>query len=98
MYVLSAVVLFLLLFCLQGVEVVRDRHQAAVRLYNMVKRETAGTALDVSALAQVKLIEVNNCFQFDAQFVTEASSAKITTNNNNNNNDDDTGGFRGEVG
>ncbi|CAN0455149.1 unnamed protein product [Ectocarpus sp. 12 AP-2014] len=40
-----------------GVEVVRDRHQAAVRLYNMVKRETAGTALDVSALAQVRLIE-----------------------------------------
>ncbi|CAM9935033.1 unnamed protein product, partial [Ectocarpus fasciculatus] len=40
-----------------GVEVVGERHQAAVRLYNMVKRETAGTVLDVSALAQVTLIE-----------------------------------------
>lgn len=48
-------------FCLslQGVEVVRDRHQAAVRLYNMVKRETAGTVVDVCALARVRLIEVS---------------------------------------
>lgn len=49
-------------FVEQGVEVVRERHQAAERLLNKLKVEATGTVLDNKALAAVSLIEVLLCF------------------------------------